>query len=273
MTEGKPPARAKIKSSWRAQKSVVSFSGRHDFLFKDIAKALDFLGIIKPRILSFGCSGGFEPVDLKRHVPQATVLGCDVDRAALDEAANRCEPLGIEIFESSADAITERGPFDVVTILNVLTNYPQIRYQEDISKIYPFERFNKTIRHISTTVLPGGFVALYNSCYLFEQTRAAPNFLKMKKFHSKPNGWTDKYDSSGKRVAFAEYSYEGKIVDPLDWAKAVKENPKRFGTSFSPELLDHRLISAPGATPAPDLETIMWRRKPGKKIQTSTKVV
>ncbi len=188
-----------------------------------------------------------------------------MDRHVLEEAKSRGEPLGIEIFASTAEAIAERGPFDVITILNVLTNYPKIRGLDDISKVYPFEQFNKTIWHTASTVSRGGFVALYNSCYLFEETRAAYNFVPMKKSHSKPNGWTDKYNKSGKRVAVAEYSHEGKSITPLEWAKAVKENPERHGTSFSPEVLEHRLHPVPGVLPSPDLETIMWRRKPGKK--------
>jgi hypothetical protein len=265
MSDIGPPAKPRINKSWRAQKSVVSSSGRHEFIFKDMAKALKFLKIGNPRILSFGCSGGFEPIDIKRHVPEATVLGCDVDAAILEEAGERCKPHDIEIFASTPQAIRERAPFDVFVMLNVLTRYPRIRGVDDISKIYPFEQFEKTLGQVAAAVSRGGFVVLYNSCYLFEQSKVASNFLPMKKSHGKPNGWTDKYDKSGKRVAVTEYAYEGQSIDPLEWAKLVKENPERHGTSFSPELLDHRIQPLPGATPVPDVETIMWRRKQGKK--------
>lgn len=97
-----------------AQTSTASFAGRHEPLFADLGDALAEHAC--PHVLSFGCSAGWEPLDLARHLPRAAVLGCDVNEAVLREARARC-PAEIEIFASTAEQLREHGPFDAITAL------------------------------------------------------------------------------------------------------------------------------------------------------------
>src|SRR4051794_5262716 len=111
---------------WTAQVSTASFSTRHDYVFGELRDCLERHGFVQPRVLSFGCARGHEPLDLKRIIPGAKVLGCDVNQSALAEADNRCRSEDITIFASSPAALSEQGPYHAVVAMNVLTRYPEI---------------------------------------------------------------------------------------------------------------------------------------------------
>lgn len=141
---------------WAAQRSTASLPTRHDNIFLDLADALN--NIPAPKVLSFGCSKGFEPLDLARLIPNATVLGCDVEPKALIEAKGRCEQAGIRIFESNAETLREFGPYDAITAMNVLTRYPTVQDRDDISGIYPFSAFDQVVHSIVDQIKPGGLL-------------------------------------------------------------------------------------------------------------------
>lgn len=242
---------------WAAQRSTASFPNRHDALFMDLGDAL--AGIPSPKVLSFGCSKGFEPLDLARLISGAQVLGCDVDEKALAEARERCEP-AITIFASSAGSLAEHGLYDAVVAMSVVTRYPSIQDKDDISAIYPFSAFEGAVESIASQITRGGVFLLYNACYAFEQTRAAQEFEPVASLRHKNNGWIDKYDRSGLRLTKAEGEQNGQRIPIHTWRTqlweeahrdenwAVFENSPYFQTAIRPKIA------------VPDLQTVMWRK-------------
>src|SRR5262245_48220286 len=173
----------------QAQISTISFQTRHDYLFEDLRDLMKDKSITNPRILSFGCSEGFEPFDIKRIIPQAMVFGCDINQRALAKAEALCGPHGIGIFSSDADAIRGNGPYDAIVCLNVLVRYPDIAGKEDISEIYPFADFDEAVSVLGTSLTVGGVFVLYNSCYLMEQTAQGEHFAAVPVRRHLRNGW------------------------------------------------------------------------------------
>ncbi|HEU5107026.1 MAG TPA: class I SAM-dependent methyltransferase, partial [Micromonosporaceae bacterium] len=195
---------------WAAQISTASFAARHVDIVLDLADALAESGIARPRVLSFGCSKGFEPLDLAHAIPGAEVLGCDVCPDALAEAVERTAPAGIRIFASTPADIAAHGPYDAVVALNVLTRYPAIRGRDDISPVYPFADFDFSATRLADSLNPGGILAVYNACYLFEQTAAAAAFRPVPARRHARNGWMEKHDRSGTRLTTVVGEFEGR---------------------------------------------------------------
>lgn len=246
--------------TWQAQVSTVTKSGRHEIAFADLAVILKDLHISRPRILSFGCSTGFEPLDLKRHIHEARIFGCDVNDKALVEAKSRCAPENITILKSDPEALARLVKFDVITVMSVLTNYPAIQDQSDIAKIYPFSRFDSLLSSITSMIAPGGLLALYNSCYLFEQSTSAVDFVAQPSIRNRMNGWSDKYDKSGKRLTEVFGNHQGKSYRAVEWQKLLAKDHDRVKV-VDAELMDYHFRILPGAVTQPDTSTVFWRRK------------
>jgi hypothetical protein len=245
---------------WAAQVSTASFSARHVDIVLDLADALAGSGISHPRVLSFGCSKGFEPLDLARAMPSAEVLGCDVSPDALAEATQRCGPAGIRIFESTPANLARYGPYDAAVALNVLNRYPAIRGVDDISAVYPFAEYNFSVGHLSDNLNPGGILAIYNSCYLFEQAGAAAAFRPVAPRRHTRNGWTEKHDRSGTRLTSVTGEFEGRCYPVHEWRTVLNREAHRFEDRSVFERLPYQHTPVRPYAIEPDLTTVFWRK-------------
>jgi 2-polyprenyl-3-methyl-5-hydroxy-6-metoxy-1,4-benzoquinol methylase len=97
------------------------------------------------RVADVGCGAGWSTQAVARAFPLATVVGFDADAASVDDArrlaATRDVPVRFEV--SDAVALADRGPFDVVLVLEAL---------HDMSR--PLE----ALVAIRQTLTPGGSV-------------------------------------------------------------------------------------------------------------------
>lgn len=264
------PAHA-AASSWTAQESIASFSQRHEHIFAQLADLLSCGSRLPaPRILSFGCSSGYECLDLKRLCPSALVLGCDVSEKALLEAKRRCDQSEIFIFPSTAEAVAQNGRYDAITAMSVLTRYPAIRDKLDINGIYSFNQFERMLGVLVQALSSRGFLVLYNSPYLFERSRHAGRFRKVPPASGPGNGWIDKYDQHGRRLTRVEARFNNRTFhDAKEWRGAIQEhyakawaghNPECYPEAPSAELVPYQHILLRDSKPPPDCATIIWQK-------------
>ncbi|MEQ1955638.1 class I SAM-dependent methyltransferase [Mesorhizobium sp. CN2-181] len=249
MSTGEIAREPNADAEWPAQKSTYSFPRRNDRTFERIVSILAAGNSNRLKLLSFGCSKGIEPLDLKRLAPSAEVYGCDVDADALEIARGECAEAGIHIFESSRDAILRLGPFDAIVAMNVLVDWPAIHTRDRIDHIYPFRRFNDSVSTMFDALTVGGYMAIYNTCYLVEQTTVAGKLHPVHHTMPRRNGWLDKYDRFGQRIAVA-VDAKGTPIDK-DWRKYMN------GNSYYPKVLECKFL--PKDTPA-DCKTIIWQK-------------
>lgn len=214
----------------------------------------------RPRVLSFGCAKGFEPLDLKRIISGATVLGCDVSKSAIVEARRRCQTEGIPIFISSPETLAENGPYHAIVAMNVLTRYPEIQNKENISEIYPFEQFQSAVSAITGSIVLGGFFVLYNSPYCFEQTDAARQFKAVPPQEPFGNGWIEKYDRFGDRITSALAEFEGQHYTIPEWRAALNRAAHRLNDWTIFERLPYQHSMLRTQLSKPDLKTVIWQR-------------
>lgn len=154
------------------QLSTVSFEERYRSIFNALRQNLD---LPTPKILSFGCSDGFETNDLaQKYFHHAHIFGCDVDVDALRIAKlQNLLPSRVVITESNLDHLRELGPFDAVTAMAVLCRWPDTQHLDEISNLYTFEKFSKTIDDLVSLLRPGGLLCVYNTNYLVTETPSA----------------------------------------------------------------------------------------------------
>jgi hypothetical protein len=153
------------------QSSTASTDGRYKSIFHSIALSSSK---ISPKILSFGCSDGFEPNDLaSKYFHYSTVVGCDLDIESLQIATTHNPfPSRIEFIKSSFEVLTQRAPFDLVLAISVLCRWPESKEIDNISSIYSFKKFSECIDQLVSLLSSDGILCVYNSNYSVLETDA-----------------------------------------------------------------------------------------------------
>lgn len=125
------------------------------------------------RILSFGCSTGEEIETLRRHFPSAHIVGAEINPRSRRAAARRMAgDARVELVAPQRLA----GPFDLVFALAVLQVEPHRIERDgiaDLSSIYPFDRFDRTVVQLADMLPPGGLLCVMHAQYRVEDSGAA----------------------------------------------------------------------------------------------------
>jgi hypothetical protein len=97
------------------------------------------------RVADVGCGAGWSTIAVARAFPQAEVLGFDADEASVDDARENASAQGVPVRFEIRDAATlaERGPFDVVLVLEAL---------------HDMSRPDEVLQSLRETLAPGGSV-------------------------------------------------------------------------------------------------------------------
>jgi hypothetical protein len=99
------------------------------------------------RVADVGCGQGFSTIAMARQFPRATVEGYDADQASVGDALRHAVAAGltdgIAFIAGDATAVGERGPYDLVLILETLHDLP-----------HPVE----TLTAVRGSLAPGGAV-------------------------------------------------------------------------------------------------------------------
>ena len=245
------------------QINTTTAVGRHTPLFRGLKTMLQRDEIVRPRILSFGCSRGFECADIHAEIPDADIFGCDVDAEALSEAEERCRGFA-DIFLSTKENIERQGKFDAVVALNVFCRFPQSAGCEDISTIYPFELFDIGIRDLASAVAPGGYLGLYNGAYFFEDTSVSKGFLPEENSVWPRNGWIEKCLPNGVCATNVVFEFQDQTFSLKEWLKWARDPINREAIFSAPADVRYKQTwrSDEPVITSRSLETVFWQRQP-----------
>lgn len=125
------------------------------------------------RILSFGCSTGEEIEAIRKRFPAAGIVGAEINPKSRSAARRRMRD-DARVQVVGPDAI--HGEFDLIFALAVLQVQPHRVVDagiDDLSAIYPFERFDRQVNELAGRLRPGGMLCLYNAQYRAEDSSAA----------------------------------------------------------------------------------------------------
>ncbi len=146
------------------QVSTASVGNKYDHIFLTISKHLN----VRPvKILSYGCSDGYEPNDLaNQFFTTSLVFGCDIDEVALDIARKTNQhPARVRILDFNQEILAQEGPFDLIIAMSVLCRWPDTQNVENASKVYSFDKFSTALKDLVGLLSPNGLICVYNSNY------------------------------------------------------------------------------------------------------------
>ena len=155
----------------------TTFYGRYPGTFHYLREAL---GEHTPaKILSFGCSTGEEVATLRHYLPNAIVTGMDIspERIAICRA-NLSEVDTPRTFFEVGD--TARGEpdakFDAVLAMSVFRHGQLGDFAVQRNLVLDFDRFEREVGELARALRPGGFLAIHNANFRFQDTVAAAGF-------------------------------------------------------------------------------------------------
>lgn len=145
------------------------------------------------QILSFGCSTGMECETLHElYYPNIKIIGIDINENIIKQNIKKNKYKNIEYY-SKVDNITEKSNI-------ILANSVLCRWPENAGE-YTFETFENTIEIIDNLLNKDGYLCIYNSKYLFCETKVFLNkkYEKVDTSH-KETGFVTKYHKNNKKI-------------------------------------------------------------------------
>jgi len=134
------------------------------------------------RLLSYGCSTGEEVLTLRKYFPSAFITGAEINRRSLAACRRRKADERIAFIYSDRTAVAKRGPFDAIFCMAVLQRTPHAiaeRGVTDLSRIYPFEKFDRQLRELDALLEKDGLLVIHHSQYLFEDACVASKYMPL----------------------------------------------------------------------------------------------
>jgi hypothetical protein len=162
--------------SWRYKTTPISimqtasttFMDRHPDIFEFIK--LQF-GEKSIRILSFGCSTGEECFSLRKYLPNAHIIGVDINPSSIETAKKSIlKDEKMEFLNLTIEDLKKLEKFDAIMGLSVLCKNPEAQELQDISTIYPFSRFNDAISVFDSILNANGFLIIRSSNFRMRDT-------------------------------------------------------------------------------------------------------
>src|SRR5579862_6418799 len=103
--------------------------------------------MMKPKILSFGCSTGEEAYDLAcNYFPESSVIGLDVSAEVIKAAKKERSVDDRVLYDvGSPEVLDKYGPYDIIFAMSVLCRWPELADKRDASNLFPFEQFERTV--------------------------------------------------------------------------------------------------------------------------------
>lgn len=154
------------------------------------------------RILSFGCSTGEEVLTLRNYFHDATVVGAEINLQSLKICRQHSVDSKIHFIKSEPDELEKYAPYDIIFCMAVFQRTPQLIAKKnitDLSKMYPFERFEEKVTELDKLLKVGGFLVIYFSQYDLMDTKISSNYEAYGNHIQDPYG-TPMFDKNSKRV-------------------------------------------------------------------------
>jgi len=161
------------------QVSTYTKENRYPVLFKQIA--LELKDIENPKILSFGCSTGEEVFSLKKIIPNADIVGVDINRWCIKKANRKNSDCNF--FHANNKAWEKKNYYDCILALAIFQkSIHREPGQKVTTDLFRFSTFEKNVTELSQLLKIDGLFILDNSDYQFsdlaifrQQFKAGPD--------------------------------------------------------------------------------------------------
>ncbi len=162
------------------QTSTATRMNRYPQLFEIAARELK--DTLNPKILSFGCSTGEEVFTIKQYIPNADIIGIDINRRAISIAKKR-DPMGaFRFFHYLDNEWTFEAPYDCIFAMAVFQK-PEHRdfNRKTALDSFTFDKFKQMFGVLDSLLKPGGILVIDHSDFSFQDLPISKKFSTSEK--------------------------------------------------------------------------------------------
>lgn len=137
-------------------------------------------GIPAPRLLSFGCATGEEAFTLARYLPNAEILGVDINRWCLKQCMHNNTNPKLRFVHGTDPAFASATAFDAIFAMAVFQRTEhRLEQITEITGGFTFERFEAEVAALDRRLNVGGMLFLGESDFCFIDTATAARYAPM----------------------------------------------------------------------------------------------
>ena len=157
----------------------------------------------KIRILSFGCSTGEECKSLSEYIPEAQIVGIDINTKSIESAKSNFANEQMKFMVKEPSGLTSLGKFDVIVAISVLCKHPEAELINDISSIFPFEKYESIVSDLDQLLTKGGLLFIRSSNFCFKDTSLSEQY-EVVSWNQRSPELFPKFDLNNKRMEMYE---------------------------------------------------------------------
>jgi SAM-dependent methyltransferase len=189
------------------QDDATTGADRYPTIFAFVREALGDGEALQ--LLSFGCATGEEVVSLRRHFPQARLLGIDINPRLIAIGRARPELAGDpRVTLEAAGSLRDRpdGAFDAIFCMSVLRRgLLAVGRRARCDPHLRFADFDRQIAEFARCLRRGGLLAVRNSNFRVRDASAAGQFEVALRLRLAPQAATPLFGPDNRRLADQAY--------------------------------------------------------------------
>lgn len=162
--------------------------------YPDIFKFCFDLNSNPENVLSYGCSSGEEVQTLSMFFGQSNVYGVEIN----DDMIERCRLKFKYIDRIKVTKNIIDIKYDFIFCMSVFCRWPDTEKLDDCSEIYEFDKFNSTLIELDQYLNLNGYLIIYNSNFIFEESSLSDNYLPIGDWND--SGFVHKFSKENKKT-------------------------------------------------------------------------
>jgi 2-polyprenyl-3-methyl-5-hydroxy-6-metoxy-1,4-benzoquinol methylase len=199
----------KLSPDLLLQPSHYTSFDRYPWLFKFLGGKLSDQKA--PRVLSYGCATGEELFSLKAYLPDATLVGIDINPRNIAICNRKSAKSGAKSdmqFRCAGSPAGEASEsYDAILCLAVLRHGAlQDHMPDDCAPWIDFAAVDQMVTELARCVKPGGYLAIWHSHFRFADMSVAAQFRPVLSHKRSGRESTPFYGSDNRRLNGVDYS-------------------------------------------------------------------
>ncbi|MBE0650717.1 MAG: methyltransferase domain-containing protein [Bacteroidales bacterium] len=163
------------------QRPTFTTMNRYPLLFKECANYLS--EVPNPEILSFGCSTGEEVFSIGQLIPQAHILGVDINPWCIRQAKKKTSNPNYSFMHRLAKEFVSSDGFDAIFCLAVFQRTENRTNENNaVADGFLFNQFESEIKILDEKLKPGGLMIIDNADFRFTDTTVSGKYTPLKSF-------------------------------------------------------------------------------------------
>lgn len=150
---------------------------RYPVLFAECASYLS--KIPNPQILSFGCATGEEVFTLGECLPNATIMGVDINAWCLKQCKKKNIESRFSFFHRFSEAFKNSGNFDAIFCLAVFQRSENRTENRNTARDVTFEKFETEILMLDKKLKRGGLLIIDKADFNFIDTSCSVGYMPL----------------------------------------------------------------------------------------------